>query len=150
MFNDLTWRESERVVQDYMKEKGFKIIETNFSCVGIELDIVAILSKSVQKKQMKKEMQRKMLEDKEHRKVYKNSFKNALKELNDLLVITEVKGRKTDKFGMGFEAISEQKKHNIIRGARFLQKDDRFENYQIRFDVASVDNGEITYIESAF
>ena len=53
MFNELTWRESELKVQDYMKNKGFKIVETNFSCVGVELDIVALLSKSVQKKQMK-------------------------------------------------------------------------------------------------
>lgn len=150
MFNELTWRESELKVQDYMKNKGFKIVETNFSCVGVELDIVALLSKSVQKKQMKKDMIIKVRADRVNRNVYKNSFKNTLKELRDLLVITEVKGRENDKYGMGLEAISEQKKHNIIRGARFLQKDERFEKYQIRFDVASVDNGEITYIENAF
>lgn len=150
MFNELTWRESELKVQDYMKNKGFKIVETNFSCVGVELDIVALLSKSVQKKQMKKDMIRKVRADRVNRNVYKNSFKNALKELRDLLVITEVKGRESDKYGMGLEAISEQKKHNIIRGARFLQKDEKFKKYQIRFDVASVDSGEITYIENAF
>ena len=150
MFNDLTWRESERKVQEYMKNCGYKVLMTNFSCVGVELDIIATLSKSVQKKQMKKETQKRMLEDKSNRKIYKNSFKNALKELKDLLVITEVKGRENDKFGKGLEQISEQKKHNIIRGARYLQKDKRFEKYQIRFDVASVDNGEITYIENAF
>lgn len=150
MFNELTWRESELKVQDYMKNKGFKIVETNFSCVGVELDIVALLSKSVQKKQMKKDMIRKVRADRVNRNVYKNSLKNALKELRDLLVITEVKGRENDKYGMGLEAISEQKKHNIIRGARFLQKDEKFKKYQIRFDVASVDSGEITYIENAF
>ena len=30
MFNDLTWKESEQKVQQYMKNKGFKILETNF------------------------------------------------------------------------------------------------------------------------
>lgn len=150
MFNDLTWRESEREVQEYMKNCGYKILMTNFSCVGVELDIVATLSKSVQKKQMKKETQKRILEDKPHKKIYKNSFKNALKELRDLLVITEVKGRVNEKFGKGLEQISEQKKHHIIRGARFLQKDKKFEKYQIRFDIASVDKGEIIYIENAF
>jgi len=150
MFNEMTWRESEQMVQEYMRNKGFKILETNFSCAGVELDIVAILPKNIQKKQAKNEMKQKMLEDKKHSAVYKNSFKNMLKTFNDLLVITEVKGRESDKFGKGVEAISEQKKHNIIRGARFLQTSRELEKYQIRFDVASVDNGEITYIENAF
>ena len=146
----MTWIESERKVQDFMREKGFKILETNFSCAGVELDIVAILPKKIQKQKAKNEMKQKVLEDKKHGSVYKNSFKNMLKTFQDLLVIVEVKGRETDKFGKGFDAISEQKKHNIIRGARFLQTSRNFENYQIRFDVASVDNGEITYIENAF
>lgn len=150
MFNEMTWRESEQKVQEYMRNKGFKILETNFSCVGVELDIVAILPKKIQKKQAKNEMKQKVLEDKKHGSVYKNSFKNMLKTLQDLLVIVEVKGRETEKFGKGLEAISEQKKHNIIRGARFLQTSRELEKYQIRFDVASVDNGEITYIENAF
>lgn len=150
MYNEITWKESEREVQLFMKNNGYKILMTNFSHVGVELDIVSILSKSVQKKKMKQETKRRMIEDRPHRKVYKNSYKNALKELTDLLVITEVKGRANDKFGKGFEAITEQKIHNIVRGARFLQKDGKFKNCQIRFDVASVDNGEITYIENAF
>ena len=75
MFNDLTWRESERKVQEYMKNCGYKVLMTNFSCVGVELDIIATLSKSVQKKQMKKETQKRMLEDKSNRKIYKNSLK---------------------------------------------------------------------------
>lgn len=150
MFNDLTWRESEQKVQVYMREKGFKILETNFSCVGVELDIVAILPKKIQKKQAKNDMKQRILEDKKHSSVYKNSFKNMLKTFQDLLVIVEVKGRETDKFGNGAEAISEQKKHNIIRGARFLQTSRSLEKYQIRFDVASVDAGEINYIENVF
>ena len=96
------------------------------------------------------QMKQKMIEDKKNKLIYKNGFKNSIKQIQDLLIITEVKARDNDKFGKGFEQISEHKKHNIIRGARYLQKDDRFKNCQIRFDVASVDNGEITYIENAF
>lgn len=150
MINELTWKESERKVQNHMKNNGYKILSTNFSCVGVELDIVAILPKSVQKKKMKFETKQRILEDKKFKSVYKNSLKNALKDVKDLLVITEVKGRENEKYGIGSDAISEHKKHNIIRGARFLQTQREFEKYQIRFDVASVDKGKITYIENAF
>lgn len=150
MFNDLTWKESEQKVQQYMKNKGFKILETNFSCVGVELDIVAILSKSAQKNILKQQTKQRILEDKKNKSIYKNSLKNALKHLEDLLVITEVKGRETDKFGLGLDSISDKKKSNIIRGARYLQTQKQYEKYQIRFDVASVDSGKVTYIENAF
>ena len=150
MINEVTWKECEQKVQEYMKSKGFQILETNFSCVGVELDIVAILPKKVQKKNLKKQTLQRILDDKKHKSIYKISLKNAVKNLEDLLVITEVKGREDNKFGLGAEAVSDKKKSNIIRGARFLQKDSRFENCQIRFDVASVDKGEITYIENAF
>ena len=150
MFNDLTWKESERKVQEYMKKKGYKILMTNFSCVGVELDIVAILSKSAQKNILKLQTKQRILSDKKNKSIYKNSLKNALKQLDDLLVITEVKGRESDKFGLGSDAISDKKKSNIIRGARFLQTDKNYEKYQIRFDVASVDAGNVTYIENAF
>lgn len=150
MFNDITWKESEQKVQEYMKKKGYKILLTNFSCVGVELDIVAILSKSAQKNILKEQTKQRILEDKKNKSIYKNSLKNALKQLDDLLVITEVKGRETDKFGLGLDSISDKKKSNIIRGARFLQMDKKYEKYQIRFDVASVDSGKVTYIENAF
>ena len=150
MYNELTWKESEQKVQEYMKNKGYKILWTNFSCVGVELDIVAILSKSAQKNILKQQTKQRILEDKKNKSIYKNSLKNALKHLEDLLVITEVKGRETDKFGLGLDSISDKKKSNIIRGARYLQTQKQYEKYQIRFDVASVDAGKVTYIENAF
>ena len=73
-----------------------------------------------------------------------------MKQVNDLLVITEVKARSNDGFGEGKESVSEQKQFNIIRGARYLQTLPEFAKYQIRFDVASVDSGEINYTEDAF
>ena len=150
MFNDITLKESEQKVQEYMKKRGYKILLTNFSCVGVELDIVAILSNSAQKNILKEQTKQRILEDKKNKSIYKNSLKNALKQLDDLLVINEVKGRENDKFGLGLDSISDKKKSNIIRGARFLQMDKIYEKYQIRFDVASVDSGKVTYIESAF
>ena len=130
MFKETTWKDSELKVQEYMKNKGFKILETNFSCVGVELDIVAILSKKVQVNQAKIETKQKILQDKRNKGIYKKSLKNSLKTFQDLLVITEVKGRETDKFGLGSDSISEMKKNNLIRGARFLQTQKNYENYQ--------------------
>lgn len=150
MFKETTWKEGELKVQKYMESYGYKILYTNFSCVGVELDIVAFLPKKVQIKSIKQEYKRKMLEDKKHKAVYKSSLKSLISNIEDLLVITEVKARETDKYGLGSESISDFKKQNIIRGARFLQKDPRFEKIQFRFDVASVDGGQITYIEDAF
>ena len=150
MFKETTWKDGEKKVQEYMKRAGYKIIYTNFSCVGVELDIVAILPKKIQSRDLKKEYKQKILNDKARKQVYRCSLKSLLKNLEDLLVITEVKARETDKYGLGSESVSDFKKQNIIRGARFLQKDSRFEKMQFRFDVASVDDGKISYIEKAF
>ena len=150
MFKESTWKEGEKTIQDFMKKQGYKIIYTNFSCVGVELDIVAILPRSIQIRRLKREFLLKIACDKVNKKMYKASLKAFVKAAQDILVITEVKSRESDKFGMGLEAISEHKKQNLIRGARFLQKDKRFENLQLRFDIASVDAGSVTYIEDAF
>lgn len=150
MFNENTWHSGEKLAQEYMKKNGYKLLYTNFSCVGVELDIVAILPRKIQIKKLKQENKLKIKSDKKNAKIYKKSLKGYLTEIQDLLVITEVKARETAKYGLGMEAVSDYKKHNIIRGARFLQKDKRFENMQIRFDIASVDGGELTYIENAF
>lgn len=150
MFKETTWKDSEKKVQAYMKKRGYKIIYTNFSCVGVELDIVAILPRKVQKNMLKQEYKERMINDKSRKNIYKHSLKASLKLVEDLLVITEVKGRETDKYGLGMEAVSDYKKNNLTRGARFLQKDKKFEKMQIRFDVASVDGGKITYIDGVF
>ena len=150
MFKETTWKDGEKKVQEYMKRAGYKIIYTNFSCVGVELDIVAILPKKIQSRDLKKEYKQKIINDKVRKQLYRCSLKSLLKNLEDLLVITEVKARETDKYGLGSESVSDFKKQNIIRGARFLQKDSRFEKMQFRFDVASVDDGKISYIEKAF
>ena len=150
MFKETTWKDAENKVQEHMKMLGYKIISTNFACVGVELDIVAILPKKVQVNKLKQEYKTKMIEDKQRKKMYKHSLKSSLKLVDDLLVITEVKGRETDKYGLGSDAVSDYKRENIIRGARFLQKDKRFSKMQFRFDVASVDSGKLSYIEDAF
>ncbi len=152
MLNIKTWKEGEKIVADYMKERGYKIIYTNFSCKIAELDIVAILPKKVQKSLIKAEnlCQIAGLKEKTKIKMLKMNLKNRLKQTNDLLVITEVKARSNNKFGTGLDAITSQKRQHLRRGAEVLLKMKRFAGKEVRFDVASVDSGEITYIENAF
>lgn len=150
MFKEETWKNGEKIAQDYMKKHGYRILYTNYSCVGVELDIVALCPKNVQIKQAKLEYKKRIKEDKKYKTIYKNSLKNYLKTIQDLIVITEVKARESDKFGMGLDAVTDSKKNNIMRGARFLQQDKTLSKYQFRFDIASVDSGKITYIENAF
>lgn len=152
MFNENTWKDGEKLAKDYMKSCGYKIVYTNFECVGVELDIVAILPKKIQLKQLKKDflVNIKMAESKATKMVLKNSFKNAKNSLRDLLVVCEVKSRINDKFGKGFESVGTVKQRNMIRGAQYLLRQAEFKGMQVRFDVASVDAGAVNYIENAF
>ena len=62
----------------------------------------------------------------------------------------EVKARTSNKFGKGFDAVSETKQDKLVLGAKFLQNQKKFKKYNVRFDVASIDSGVVTYIENAF
>ena len=151
MQNIKTWRNGEKLVADYMKKEGYKIVYTNFYCKIAELDIVAILPKKVQKRLIKYENKIKIkdLTDKTKIKLLKFNLKNKLKLVSDILVITEVKSRENNKFGMGLDAIDARKIQHLKRGAEVLLKMKKFSGMKVRFDVASVDLGEITYIEDA-
>ena len=80
----------------------------------------------------------------------KFSIKNQLSRIQDILIVTEVKSRSSDKFGTGVDAVSNNKIMHMTRGAEVLLKMNKFKNMQVRFDVASVDDGKIKYIEGAF
>jgi len=67
----------------------------------------------------------------------------------DLVVFVEVKARKTDEFGKGYEAVDARKADKIIRSAQFYFAKRQLES-PCRFDVISIDGGEITHIENAF
>lgn len=152
MFNEETWKMGEQLVRQYMKKNGFKIVYTNFAMRGFELDIVATLSKKARWKQLKNDTKLKLQKAKtnQEKMLLKNNLNNSKKSLCDLLVITEVKSRADDRFGKGCECIDLKKRSHLMRGAKFLLQKDEFKNMQVRFDVASVDSGKITYIENSF
>ncbi|MBR7172460.1 MAG: YraN family protein [Clostridia bacterium] len=152
MYNDETWKMGEQLAQEYMKKHGYKIIYTNFAERGFELDIVAIHSAKQQFKNLKNETKKKLKDEKSPKvkKLLKNNLKNIKSTLKDVLVITEVKSRADDRFGRGCECIDLKKRSHLTRGAKYLKQMERFKNMQVRFDVASVDFGKITYIENSF
>ena len=152
MYNDETWKMGEELAQQHMKKHGYKIIYTNFAERGFELDIVAILPKKQQLKSLKLETKEKIKTVKTDRQkeLLKNNFKNLKSKLKDMLIITEVKSRADDRFGKGCECIDLKKRSHLIRGAKFLTQMEKFKGMQVRFDVASVDYGKVTYIENSF
>ena len=68
----------------------------------------------------------------------------------DVIVFVEVKTRKTEKFGKGMDSIVFGKKRNMLSVARYYIDKHGLYDFNIRFDVASIDNEELTYIEDAF
>lgn len=152
MFNKEVWIEGETLAKEYMKKHGYKILYTNYFCVGVELDIVAILPKSRQAKILKNAYKQKLKIAKTLEKKLKLTelYLKFRKNLQDLLVITEVKARTSDKFGVGAEAVDEAKQNNIIRGAKYLLEKPEHKGMEVRFDVATVDAGKVEYIEDAF
>lgn len=151
MFNEAVWKEGEKTVKKYMEDLGYKIIYTNYSCVGVELDIVATVPVTAQKKELKESLKNAISNenDKKKRKTLKESHSNYVKGLTPLLVITEVKARSNNKFGEGKEAISALKKIHLQRGAEFLLRQPEFKDMQVRIDIASVDGDKVEYIEDA-
>ena len=152
MYNEKVWKDGENQVCEYLKEKRYKIVYQNFSCKIAELDIVAVLPKHIQKKNLKMQSKQKIINAKTNNEkaLIKFALKNQLKNLRDMLVVVEVKSRSNNKFGLGLEAITGEKMFHMKRGAEVLLKMKKFKNMQVRFDVASVDSGKITYLEGAF
>ncbi len=102
----------EEIVQQFLLERGYRILERNFRFHHREVDIIA--------------------------------------SKEDILVFVEVKARSDDDFGRGFEAISDVKKRNIISVARYYTQKNRLYDYNVRFDVASLDRGTLQYYENAY
>lgn len=152
MLNKKVWKDGENKVTEYLKSLGYKIIYTNYRCKVAEIDIVAVLSRKMQKRFILSEKLLKFneLQDKMQIKMYNLSIKNRIKNLSDLLVIVEVKSRSNKKFGTGLEAVDENKIRHLRLGAEILMQEKRFAKMQVRFDIASVDSGEISYYENAF
>jgi putative endonuclease len=81
---------------------------------------------------------------------YKNKEVDIIANKDDTLIFVEVKRRKSDRFGFGFESVDFRKIQNIFKVARYYIEKNEMREKNVRFDVASIDRGVIRYIENAF
>jgi putative endonuclease len=81
---------------------------------------------------------------------YKTKEIDIIARKEDTIVFVEVKKRNTGSFGKGMEAVGFSKQNNIIRVAMAYIQKKHLSDHVIRFDVASIDEGRIHYIEDAF
>jgi putative endonuclease len=65
-----------------------------------------------------------------------------------VIVFVEVKTRKNSSYGMGYESVNESKMKKLLLTAQFYMAEKG--ESEARFDVISIDGGEITHIENAF
>ena len=89
-------------------------------------------------------------------KILEINYTNIIGEIDIIakdkraIVFVEVKFRQSAEFGMPMEAVDLRKQDKIRRVALlYLQQNSLFDE-EIRFDVISILNNEITHIENAF
>lgn len=69
---------------------------------------------------------------------------------DNLLVFVEVKYRKNSKYGYGFEVVDKKKQIRIYKSAmKFLEKN-KFDSFNMRFDVLSFDGEKHSWIKNCF
>ena len=105
-------RSGERLVCQYLKKRGYRIIKRNYKTPFGEADIVA-LSK------------------------------------DGYTCFVEVKTRESDSFGLPSEAVTREKQRRYRMIAKSYCNMLR-EEVPVRFDVASIYQGDIEYFENAF
>lgn len=154
MNNKLVWIDGETKAALFLKGKGYKIIDKNCKIGGSEIDIIAILPKKQQKINLLSEFKQNKrigkFSSNDDLKFYKRVLSNNIRELRDILVFVEVKARFSKKYGYPYEAVDEQKQHNLERGCIAYIKKYKKENIGARIDVVSVIDNEIVHIENAF
>lgn len=149
MNNIKTWIVGETQAADFLKKQGYKIIDKNCKICGSEIDIVAILPKSAQKRQIIQGFKKRKFENNKEKRFFKKAIISELKELKDMWVFVEVKARSSKKIGEPFEAVMKQKQHNIERGVLAYLKSHNHKNLPYRIDVVSIVDGEICHITNA-
>ena len=80
---------------------------------------------------------------------YQNRFGeiDIIAEKNKEIVFIEVKYRKTNKFGYGYEAVDRRKIIKILKLANYYIQSKKYHNYKIRFDCMSYLGDELDWIK---
>ena len=79
---------------------------------------------------------------------YQNRFGeiDIIAEKNKEIVFVEVKYRKTNKFGYGYEAVDRRKIMKILKLANYYIQSKKYQDYKIRFDCMSYLGNELDWI----
>ena len=80
---------------------------------------------------------------------YQNRFGeiDIIAEKNKEIVFIEVKYRKTNKFGYGYEAVDRRKIIKILKLANYYIQSKKYQDYKIRFDCMSYLGDELDWIK---
>lgn len=81
---------------------------------------------------------------------YKHGEIDIIALKNNELVFIEVKYRSSDRYGMPYEAVDYRKRQRIINASRFYISVNNIFDLQIRYDVISIINNDISHYENAF
>ncbi|MBQ8468859.1 MAG: YraN family protein [Clostridia bacterium] len=130
MFNAKTWKDGEFLAQQFLKNAGYKIIETNSKLAGAEVDIVALYSKRQKLAALKVQFK--------NNQITKPTYELLKKQAVDTYVFVEVKARNSLAFGAPEQAVNKQKQAHIKRFAQAFIIKNHLENCGFRFDVISV------------
>lgn len=88
--------------------------------------------------------------------ILERNFRFRSKEIDiiakkdDILVFVEVKYRRNRSFGSGLDAVTARKRDNIRSAAVYYMDKKRLYDHNVRFDVASIEQEKLLYIENAF
>ena len=142
MNNVKVWKQGEYFAQQYLIKQGYNILDLNKKIANIEADIIAICPKLVLLKKLKKEYTQGLFT--------KESYIAQKNNIQDVLVIVEVKARTSNKYGNPAESVTQQKQMRLRKFAQAISVNDKFKNMPIRFDVISILADKIEHIENAF
>ena len=90
---------------------------------------------------------------KEEYKILERNYQNRFGEIdiiaekNKEIVFIEVKYRKTNKFGYGYEAVDRRKIIKILKLANYYIQSKKYQDYKIRFDCMSYLGDELDWIK---
>ena len=87
-------------------------------------------------------------------KILERNYQNKYGEIDiiaqkdDEIVFIEVKYRKTNKFGYGYETVDRKKLFKIVKLAQLYMQSKKYEKYKMRFDCMSYLEDELDWIKN--
>lgn len=135
----------EQMAVDYLKDKGYIILERNMELQGCEVDIVCEANFDENGNLIRSNAQNKFV------KFVQNLLKiQPLEKGEKTLVFVEVKTRYGAEYGVPEEAVNNYKVGRYVTFAKAYTSQRRLSNVAVRFDIIAIDENGIRHIEDAF